>query len=272
MSNKIALGVTLSLCLLVACGGEENPASTSGPRLVETRQSDCKRSGQANDASDALSGGLTATWQANGSLEITHLDVEENCAAKIAATVKVTPPAAGAKGKILVEETITNPGEAADCICRFDVIAVVDGLAPGDYEVSSLSPDKELTGPVEVSTPAPAPAPAATVSSLQSACKHNGAEADAFGGGLNASVQGGTITVVHLDVEANCAAKLVGKATITAGAIHIEEVVTNPEQAADCICTFDVTTTIQGLAAGTYQVTATGPNGELAGPVSVVIP
>jgi hypothetical protein len=49
-------------------------------------------------------------------------------------------------------------------------------------------------------------------------------------------------------------------------------VLTNPEQAADCICHFDVTTTIQGLGAGSYQLTAVGPNGTIDGPITVVIP
>jgi hypothetical protein len=212
MFSKNFVGVTLSLCLLVACGGDESPAATSGPRLVEARQSACKKTSEAHDA---LTGGLTATWQASGTLQITHLDVEENCAAKIAATVKVTPPTTSAKGIIVVEETVTNPGQAADCICHFDVIAVVEGLVAGTYEVSVLSPSKQSTGPIEVTT-ATAPTPSATVSSLQSACKQNSdSSEDGFSGNLKASVQGGTVTVEHLSVEENCAAKLVAKATVT---------------------------------------------------------
>jgi len=270
--------------LAVGCGtGEESklpsgtpPGATVTPtpdppvqavKLLRAEQSACK--GHEGVYDGPTSGTtLKATLQAGGALELVHVDVTENCAAKIAATVQVTGTT------ILMVETITNPQEQADCMCKFDVTAVVAGLAPGTYQVSAQSPEGQLTGPVSITIP-----PSPLLPSLQSACKKGaGGENGPLGASLKTSLQGSTLTVEHLDVQANCAAKLAMSVTVVApsagkpGSIHIVDVVQNPNEQANCICIYDLSTSIGGLAPGSYELTATGPEGDVTGPITVVIP
>jgi hypothetical protein len=240
----------------------------TGFKLLRSEQSACK--GHESGPYDGPTNGTTlkATLQAGGALELVHVDVSENCAAKIAATVQVNG------SSILMVETITNPQEQADCMCKFDVTAVVAGLAPGTYQVSAQSPEGQLTGPVSITIP-----PSPLQPSLQSACKKGaGGENGPLGASLKTSLQGSTLTVEHDDVQANCAAKLAMSVTVVApsagkpGSIHIVDVVTNPNEQANCFCVYDLSTSISNLASGSYELTATGPDGSVTGPVTIFVP
>lgn len=279
MRARITL-ITLSLTLSAdaACGGsEEQPSGTlllANPRpgvtpvLRGSLQSACKQHGAE---ADGFAGALSASLQPDGTLTVIHLDVEANCAATIVSKATVTLPAGGAAGAIAIEEWVTNPEAAADCSCRFDVTTSLAGLAPGSYSVTARGPSGELAGPTLVSIPAP-------LASQQSACK-GGLANGPLGPTLTASAQGSSVVVEHLDVEANCAATIESRATVTppaggkGGTIAIAQVITNPEVSANCVCRFDLKATVTGLVPGSYTVTTTGPAaGELAGPITVVVP
>jgi len=289
--TKLTLTLTtlaLAGLLSVACGGPEEvtaptgndpliltpAAPIAGPvTLVGSLQSACKgHPGESDGANDSYAGSLKLTLLADGSLEIVHVDVEANCAAKLASKVKVTPPAAGNPGAIEVEEWVTNPDQAADCICRFDVKTTVAGLAAGTYEVTAIGPAKELAGPASLTIPAP------LLATKQSACKKGVTNSTTSLGAVKATTQGSGLLVEHADVTANCAAKLAMRATVTApaggtpGSILIEEVVTNPEQSANCVCTYDLSTTVAGLAPGAYELTVKDPDGQTTGPLAVQVP
>ena len=279
-TKTIILTVSLSLIVLAGCGGLEekpagggtlllaNPQPGVAPVLRASMQSACKSHGPETDS---FAGGLTTTLEPDGTLTVVHADVEANCAAKIESKATLTLPAGGAAGQIAIEEWVTNPEQAADCICRFDVTTTIAGLAPGSYSVTALGPNGELAGPVVVGV-------ATTLPTQQSACK-NGLSNGPLGPSLNATVQGSSVVIEHLDVTANCAAKIASQATVTPatagapGTIRISEVITNPGESANCICRYDLKTTVAGLASGTYTVEAIGPGqGETAGPITVVVP
>ncbi len=277
----ILIGLSLSLAALVGCGDLE-PSSPGGPSLLLANpqpgvapvlrasvQSACKQHG----AEDSFAGTLGTKQAPGGTLTVIHLDVEANCAATIASKATLTLPAGGQAGSIAIEEWVTNPEQAADCICRFDVETTIAGLAPGSYTLTARGPSGELAGPVSVSVAA-----AAALPTQQSACKQGLANGP-LGPSLQATVQGSSVTIQALDVGANCAATIASQATVTPpaggkpGAIAVEHVITNPGVSANCVCRFDLSATVTGLAPGSYTVTASGPEpGALAGPITVVVP
>jgi len=292
----IALGLLLAFA---ACGPEADPSqpspSGSDPsvtggepaglppagvervgkigRLVRSAQSACKHSASFDAPGKGSS--LTISLQPGGGMELTHVEVIANCAAKIATRVDVTPPSAGASGSVVMVESISNPEVEANCTCTFDVSAAVAGLAPGNYQVSARSPEGKLTGPLPASIPVPPLFP-----SVQSQCHagSNGTNGPSSSATLQTSFQGGNLAIQHLDVFANCANKLALSVSVAPpsgsqpGSIHVIDVVTNPGVSANCMCHFDVSTTLSGLAAGSYQLTALDLEGNPSGPVTVVIP
>ncbi len=109
--------------------------------------------------------------------------------------------------------------------------------------------------------------------STQSACKSNApSERGAYSlGGLSATAQGDTVTILRSDAHYNCASKLALDVTVTGGQIEVKERITNPGELAFCMCDYDLSVQVKGLAAGSYQVSLLDSDGKPAGQAQVTV-
>jgi hypothetical protein len=108
---------------------------------------------------------------------------------------------------------------------------------------------------------------------VQSACK---ADSKSDGGGsldaLTSSIDGDSVTITHGDARYNCAEKVELGATVAGGAIQVKETITNPEDPkARCMCNYDLSVEIKGLAAGTYTVSVSDAAGNAVGTTTFTI-
>jgi hypothetical protein len=111
--------------------------------LAASNQSACK----GQPLSDGVyAGAVSASWQ-SGAVVIRHDDAPYNCASKIALTATLSGH------EILVQETITNPGDLADCECTYDLSAEVKGLASGSYTVRVFDASQQQVGTTSVVVP-----------------------------------------------------------------------------------------------------------------------
>jgi hypothetical protein len=114
--------------------------SSSGLQ-VAAKQSACK----ANPPESYVAGDLKAS--VSGVLLVSHEDARYNCASKVEMR-------AALKGQtIVVQETITNPGEMAFCTCDFDLSVEVRGLAAGSYTLQVFDADGQLVGTIQIVIP-----------------------------------------------------------------------------------------------------------------------
>ena len=121
--------------------------------------------------------------------------------------------------------------------------------------------------------PDPGAPGALQINSVQSACK---ADSKSDGGGaldaLSSSVNGDSVTIIHEDARYNCAEKVELDATVAGGAIQVKETITNPEDPkARCMCNYDLSVEIKGLAAGTYTVSVSDAAGNVVGATTFTI-
>ncbi len=79
------------------------------------------------------------------------------------------------------------------------------------------------------------------------------------------------LTIAHESARYNCASKVIMQATLQGNDIIVKEVITNPGEAAFCICDFDLSVGLRGLGAGTYTVKLFDADGNLLGTTSVTI-
>jgi hypothetical protein len=106
--------------------------------------------------------------------------------------------------------------------------------------------------------------------SIQSACKGSPASMSALGA-VTLAKGSGAITVTHEDAVYNCAAKVSLSAKVSGSKIVVQETITNPTQVANCVCTFDLSIVVAGLAAGTYTVEIYDADGNLVGTSPVTL-
>jgi hypothetical protein len=225
----------------------------------QTFQSDCK----PETDGPSSSGAIKATVNGN-SVTITHEDATYNCAARLKLTAKVIG------NQIVVTETILNPNELADCTCNFDLSVVVSELAAGTYQVKVLSSSGLTAGVTTVTVGSGA----AAGPTLQSQCKgvSNGpGGANGATGKIKTTVVNGTLTITHEDAVYNCAARVMLVATVGGTSIVVRETITNPGVSANCICPFDLTAAISGLAPGTYSLKVYDADGNLVGSATVAV-
>jgi hypothetical protein len=78
--------------------------------------------------------------------------------------------------------------------------------------------------------------------------------------------------VLHKDATYNCAHKLSMEATFSASEILVKEIIANPNDTlARCMCPFDLSAQVKGLAAGTYLLKVLDADGALIGSTTVTV-
>lgn len=251
------------LLTLGACGGEDSPAPGPGAiQVLPSTQSACKVDTKSDDRGGYSLGAIAATAQGD-TVTITHADARYNCASKVALEATVNG------NQIVVQEKITNPGELAFCMCDYDLSVQLKGLPAGTYDVSLTDSDGKPAGTAQVTVGAAAGIP---VESLQSACKGNGVQGTFTSGKLSATVSGGALVILHEDASYNCAAKVALQATVSGNAILVKEVITNPDEPmARCMCNYDLSAKLQGLAAGSYTIEVRDSDGKTVGLLEIAL-
>jgi uncharacterized protein (DUF2141 family) len=224
---RVAAIVGLSLILLM-CSRTKNPVMGPGEDSsgfkFKSLQSSC-----GEDSIDRVAQATkrdTVIFSAHGdTIFVTHQDAFYNCCSEIRVNVIQT-----ADGFDLVEYDI---GEACHCMCDFDISTVITGVSDGTYVISGIE-------------------------SSQSNCKGGrykldpGAVEEAFEESVVAWVHGDTIWVTHKNVYTNCCAEFKTEVEWTERGFDVYEY--DFGFPCDCLCTFDITTTIYGVAPGTYVI------------------
>lgn len=255
MRNLTIITACLSLLLCVACGDLDQDHSAAPGA---TTQSACKPSTKA----DGLSAGTVKAEASGGTVTVHHLDAYYNCASKLQLQVTVS------QSEILIQEVITNPGELARCMCRYDLSVPVAGLAPGPYKVTVQDIEGKGVGSTSV-TVGNSPV---TITSVQSACKAPPAKTYGASGAVKVTVAGGQVTILHEDAYYNCAHKVTMKVSVAPGTLVAQEVITNPNDGAYCMCHYDLSAVVKNVASGAHVVKVIDADGKLVDMVKILIP
>jgi hypothetical protein len=111
-------------------------------------------------------------------------------------------------------------------------------------------------------------------STKQSACKQ-GQYGPSLGlGTVKASVQGSTALITHEDARHNCASKITMEVGFTLnGDLVVQEIITNPDEAAYCFCPFDlsVEVDVSKLGPGVHTVEVHNADGALVGTATITL-
>jgi len=115
------------------------------PRPLPADQSDCL--GLVAAAVDPPPEGALVLVGGSGTVEIRHENLLTNCCREMGMSATVSGDA------IAVAETTVEPYNPCFCECRFDLVAILDGLSPGTYTVTVTDPDegdRQVSGNVTV--------------------------------------------------------------------------------------------------------------------------
>jgi hypothetical protein len=105
----------------------------------------------------------------------------------------------------------------------------------------------------------------------QSACKANSDVGSYVPGAVKAAAQGDGAVISREDARYNCAAKLKLEATVSGTRILVQETITNPDETARCMCNYDLSVELKGLASGNYTVSVTDADGQAAGSATLTV-
>jgi hypothetical protein len=261
MKTQLAT-LTLVAFAFSACGSQSDPSqpgtsNPATPALTNVKQSACKAASQPID----FGANATLEAQVQGSdLLILHKDARYNCGEKLSMEGSVSGT------DIVVKEVITNPNDPkARCECPFDLSAQVRGLAAGTYQLKVEDAAGNLVGSTSITIGAALE----QVNAMQSACKGSGL--DYVASAARATVGGGLLTITREDATYNCASKVEMRATVTGNTIQVKEVITNPDELALCMCTYDLSVGLKNLPAGTYTVVIFDADGKLVSTEQVTL-
>jgi hypothetical protein len=109
------------------------------------------------------------------------------------------------------------------------------------------------------------------IGTKQSACKANSDVGTYVASAVKAEVTSASAIISREDARYNCAAKLKLEATVSGTQILVKETITNPGETARCMCNFDLSVELKGLADGTYAVSVTDADGNPAGSSTLTI-
>jgi hypothetical protein len=255
--------LVLSLFLLV-CSKTKNPVKNPSNPQFESLQSDCKFT--SKERMGRVTENDTVIFSSHGdTILVTHQDAYYNCCAEIKVNIIETPD-----GFDLLEYDV---GDACDCLCYFDITTVISGLSPSSYLIRYFDIDSNLvdSGVVDI------PPKYTGFGSSQSKCKEGlyKRDAEATPDTLEDSVlvwsHGDTAWVTHKNAFYNCCLKIKVRIIPTPQGFDLYEY----EEVGDlcnCMCYFDITTTIYGLFPGVYLIRVFDTAGNLVDEVELVIP
>ena len=154
-------------------------------------------------------------------LRVSHLAAPYNCCSHIALRATY-------EGDVIeVTEEIVND-ELCYCVCEFDLDLELRGLFPGEYTVNVTAADGREVGSTEVTVTGDGSPPMPEEY-------------------VYVETGGGMIEVRHEPVELNCCAEIEMALEVDGTTLILEEVLTNPDELCDCMCTFNLHTLIDGL-------------------------
>jgi|GEM_PF-1421185 len=263
--KKMKLVIVLSLALLLlVCGKTKNPVTVPGGNesgvQFESLQSDCGENsvdkigkaafeslqgecnarlyqGPPEPSADTLEDSVLV-WFDAGAVWVMHKNAFENCCSGIVSEVIQTP-----QGFDVFEyDTSTN---LCYCMCYFDVVTTIQDVLPGVYLIRVFDTAGEFVGEEAVVVPD---------------------EGDT----VIFSAHGDTILVTHQDAFYQCCAEIATDVVQAAAGFDLFERDTS-EEACDCMCDFDIATTISGVAEGEYLVRLFDIYGNLAGSEIVTV-
>ena len=263
--KKMKLVVVLSLALLLlACSKTKNPVTVPGGNesgvQFKSLQSDCGENsvdeigkatfgslqgecntrlyqGPPEPSADTLEDSVLVWFEA-GAVWVMHKNAFENCCSGIVSEVVQTPQGFD----IFEHDTSTN---LCHCMCYFDILTTIQDVLPGVYLVRVFDSAGEFVGEEAVVVPD---------------------EGDT----VIFSAHGDTIFVTHQDAYYQCCAEIATDVVQTAAGFDLFESDTS-EEACDCMCDFDIVTTISGVAEGEYLVRLFDIYGNLVGSEVVTV-
>lgn len=264
---RVVLILSLMLFLLV-CGKTKNPVTGSGEDpsgfRFESSQSDC--GGGSGESTGGGGKGDTVIFSSHGdTIVVIHKDAFYNCCAQIAVNVVET-----ANGFDLFE---SDTGDLCDCLCYFDITTTLCDLANGSYfiRVFDVYGDPVDSGVVDI------PPKFGAFQSSQGECKtlpyKAGAEAltDTLRDSVLVWFDADTVWVMHKNAFENCCSEIQSDVQRTPEGFDIYEYDT-AMSGCNCLCYFDLVTTIYGVLPGVYLIRVFDTAGELVDEVELEIP
>ena len=255
----------LSMLLLV-CSQTKNPVKNplESPKFVSL-QSECK--GSLSPKLDWSANNDTVIFSSHGdTIQVIHQNALYNCCSKI--MVKVTQTSNG------FDLSEADTGDLCHCMCDFDVTTMISDLSPGSYLIRLFDTDSSLVGSGVVDIP-----PKYTrFETSQSRCKGGSLNLkaepiipDTFGDSvLTWRFHDNTLWITHQNALYACCAKYKVNILTTPSGFDLLEYEIGPT--CDCLCLYDITTTIYGIQPGTYVIRVFSPWGYLVDSILVDIP
>jgi len=255
--------LVLSFFVLV-CSRAKNPVKNPPSLQFESSQSGCK--GSFKKGTERSTQADTVIFSSHGdTILVIHQDAYYNCCSKIKVNVIETP-----NGFDLLEYDV---GEICKCMCYFDITTIISNLSSGTYFVRYFDIDSNLVDSAVVDIP---PKHAGFESS-QSKCKRGlyKTDAEATPDTLEDSVlvwsRGDTAWVTHKNAFYNCCSIIKTRLERTPEGFNLYEY-DIATILCNCLCYFDITTTIYGLSPGVYLIRVFDTAGDLVGEVELIIP
>ena len=197
---------------------------------------------------------------------VIHQNALYNCCSKI--MVKVTQTSNG------FDLSEADTGSLCHCMCRFDITTQISSLSPGSYLIRVFNPDSSLvdSGVVDI------PPKYTKFETSQSKCKSASLKLKAesiIPGAFGDSVltwwfHDNTLWITHQNALYACCAKYKVNILTTPNGFDLLEYEIGPT--CDCLCSYDITTTIYGIQPGTYVIRVFSPWGYLVDSIWVDIP
>jgi hypothetical protein len=221
-----------------ACGGRLI-STTAGP-ATESSQSACKAGFYkgAADASGSQAQDSVLAWFNADTVWVMHKNAFENCCSAILSDVFQTPQGFD------VFERDTSTG-LCRCMCYFDLVTTICDVPSGVHVIRVFDIRGDFVGQTELNIPS-------------------------TGDTVIFSAHGDTIFVTHQDAFYNCCSEIVVDAMPTAEGFDLFERDTS-EELCYCMCDFDISTVVSGVAEGEYLVRLFDIYGDLVGSALVTI-
>jgi hypothetical protein len=207
---------------------------------VAWSQSECKTGLHTGtgEASGAQVQDSVVAWFNADTVWVMHKNAFENCCSGIISHVVESP-----SGFDIFEQDTSS--SLCYCMCYFDLVTTICDVPSGMYVIRVFGIRGELVGQTELVIPS-------------------------AGDTMIVSAHGDTIFVTHQDAFYNCCSEIVVDVVQTAEGFDLFERDTS-EDLCYCMCDFDISAVISGVAEGEYLVRLFDIYGDLVGSVVVTV-